>query len=84
VDSAPVTGPVTFIWARQDGRPLPEGSTQANGEMGCTILVLREWRAYLASGGKLRSYQRAAEKIFKRLFTYMKCVIHVQLGNVLK
>ncbi|CAI8012050.1 Titin, partial [Geodia barretti] len=23
--------PVTFTWARQDGRPLPEGSTQANG-----------------------------------------------------
>ena len=26
--------PVTFTWARQDGRPLPEGSTQANGEKG--------------------------------------------------
>ena len=24
--------PVTFTWARQDGRPLPEGSTQADGE----------------------------------------------------
>ncbi|CAI8025147.1 Titin [Geodia barretti] len=23
--------PVTFTWARQDGRPLPEGSTQADG-----------------------------------------------------
>jgi hypothetical protein len=24
--------PMTFTWTRQDGRPLPEGSTQANGE----------------------------------------------------
>ena len=55
---------VTFTWVRQDGRPLPEGSTQANGERGGTIPVLREWRAFLASGSKLRSYQRAAENIF--------------------
>ena len=25
--------PVTFTWARQDGRPLPEGSSQNEGEV---------------------------------------------------
>ena len=37
--------PVTFTWARQDGRPLPEGSTQADGEKGRRELVrYRLWK----------------------------------------
>ena len=47
--------PITFTWARQDGRPLPDGSSQNDGEVIKAIVPVRSLLSnfghYTCNGG---------------------------------